>query len=164
MTDTTPRFGRRQVLGCAALFGVAGPLLVACGSDDPGRTTGPAPTPAADDPATPEGSGKGQGSQGLIAAAEVPVGGGVVLTAAGLVVTQPAEGEFKAFSSTCTHQGAQLSAVSNGNILCPLHGSQFSAEDGSNVVGPSGTEAGSVADLDEIAVELVDGQVVRAGP
>ena len=36
--DPTPlevQLGRRRFLGCAALFGVAGPLLVACsGSDD----------------------------------------------------------------------------------------------------------------------------------
>lgn len=164
MTDTSPpRLGRRQLLGCAALFGVAGPILVACGAgaggddgaDDPGGAGGTRQPPRTPDSVTTPGDT-------LVAAADVPVGGGVVLTAAGIVVTQPSEGEFKAFPSRCTHQGAQLSAVSRGRITCPLHGSQFSAEDGSNVVGPSGTEGGSIADLQPIAVEVVDGQVVRA--
>ena len=144
----------RRALGCAALFGVAGPLLVACGDDG-------APAPS--------GSGGGssddarpQSGSALVAAADVPVGGGVVLPEHELVVTQPAEGEFKAFTSVCTHQGAQLGAVSQGRITCPLHGSQFSGEDGSNVAGPNGSEAGSVADLESFAVEVVDGQVVLA--
>lgn len=144
----------RRALGCAALFGVAGPLLVACGDDG--------------SPADGASSGGGSGSSrpesgaGLVAAADVPVGGGVVLPAHELVVTQPTEGEFKAFTSVCTHQGAQLTAVSQGRITCPLHGSQFDVEDGSNVTGPNGSEGGSVADLEAFEVEVVDGQVVLA--
>lgn len=160
MNDSTPHQGpvldRRRVLGCAALFGIAGPLLVACGSDEEPSSTG----------SSTEGSGSasqgGDASTGLIAAADVPVGGGVVLTEQQIVVTQPTEGEFKGFSSVCTHQGQQVGSVGDGKITCPFHGSQFSIEDGENVSGPNGTEAGSVSPLPEIPVEVVKGQVVRA--
>ena len=144
----------RRALGCAALFGVAGPLLVACGDD--GATAPSGSSGGSSDDARPESG------SALVAAADVPVGGGVVLPEHELVVTQPSEGEFKAFTSVCTHQGAQLSSVSQGRITCPLHGSQFAVEDGSNVTGPNGSEGGSVADLESFTVEVVDGQVVLA--
>ena len=144
----------RRALGCAALFGVAGPLLVACGGGDD--------APSAGGSASTSGDARPESGSPLVAAADVPVGGGVILPERELVVTQPTEGEFKAFTSVCTHQGSQLSAVSQGRITCPLHGSQFAAEDGTNVTGPNGSEGGSVADLESFPVEVVDGQVVLA--
>ena len=143
----------RRALGCAAIFGVAGPLLVAC-SDDGGAAPSGGGSSSEDAPR--------ESGAVLVAAADVPVGGGVVLPEQELVVTQPSEGEFKAFTSVCTHQGTQLSGVSQGRITCPLHGSQFAVEDGSNVTGPNGSEGGSVPDLESFAVEVVDGQVVLA--
>lgn len=68
---------------------------------------------------------------------EVPVGGGVVLADAGIVLTQPTAGEFKAFAAICTHQGAALDAVGSDGIECPLHGSRFSIADGSPTRGPA---------------------------
>lgn len=160
MAQETPRGATltRRALGCAALFGVAGPLLVACADDEP---TSPSTSGGSTGSGSPR-SERPEGGVALVAAADVPVGGGVVLPDQELVVTQPTEGEFKAFTSVCTHQGAQLSAVSQGRITCPLHGSQFSGEDGSNVTGPNGSEGGSVADLESFDVEVVDGQVVLA--
>lgn len=92
----------------------------------------------------------------LAAAEEVPVGGGVVISEEGLVLTQPAEGEFKAFTSTCTHQGGALSSVEDGEMICPLHNSHFAIEDGSPVSGPA-TEA-----LAEIPIEVRDGAIFTA--
>jgi Rieske Fe-S protein len=69
--------------------------------------------------------------------ADIPVGGGMVFAADNLVVTQPATGEFKAFSAVCTHVGCLLDKVSNGTIDCPCHGSTFSIRDGSVVTGPA---------------------------
>jgi len=66
-----------------------------------------------------------------VATSEVPVGGGVVLKDADYVVTQPTEGEFKAFSKTCTHKGCPVAKVADGEIQCPCHGSRFSIKDGS---------------------------------
>jgi Rieske Fe-S protein len=54
-----------------------------------------------------------------------------------VVVTQPAAGEFKAFSATCTHQGCAVKSVSEGVINCPCHNSNFSITDGSVQSGPA---------------------------
>ncbi|WP_198671660.1 QcrA and Rieske domain-containing protein, partial [Desertihabitans aurantiacus] len=70
-------------------------------------------------------------------AASVPVGGGVVLEDADYVVTQPTEGEYRAFSKVCTHQGCAVSEVADGQITCFCHGSVFSGTDGSVLQGPA---------------------------
>ncbi|AEV71033.1 Rieske Fe-S protein [Mycolicibacterium rhodesiae NBB3] len=66
--------------------------------------------------------------------ADVPVGSGVIVGE--VVVTQPAAGDFKGFSSTCTHAGCSLNEVADGTINCPCHGSKFNL-DGSVAQGPA---------------------------
>ena len=117
--DTAAGLSRRTVLGGTAALGVGAPLLAACGSDDEGGDV------EAPDAGTV-----------LVPAADVPVGGGVILADDGLVVTQPEEGTFKAFSSKCTHQGCQVTKVSS-TIDCPCHKSKFSITDGSPESGPA---------------------------
>ena len=63
------------------------------------------------------------------------------------MVTQPTEGDFKAFSAVCTHQGCVVSSIQEDEIDCNCHGSRFSIVDGSNTVGPRDTPAGSVRPL-----------------
>ena len=87
---------------------------------------------------------------------EVPVGGGLVLGDKGVVITQPTEGEFKAFSATCTHQQAQLNAVDADGIHCPRHGSVFDAADGSVVGGPA------TSPLPEVAITVEGGNILAA--
>lgn len=87
-------------------------------------------------------------------AADVPVGGGKVYGIAMVVVTQPSAGDFRAFSSICTHWGCQVAAVDNGQIICNCHGSRFSATDGSVVVGPATLPLGPAA------VTVEDGQII----
>jgi Rieske Fe-S protein len=151
------RIQRRRLLGGAAALGVGVPLLAACGSDDARSATTPAPTqsssPSGDEPASePADDSGGQ----LVATADVPVGGGVVLDPEKVVVTQPSEGEFKAFTSVCTHQGCVVAAVADNEIACPCHGSLFSAEDGSVITGPA------TAPLTAIEVKVQGQGVVRA--
>lgn len=67
----------------------------------------------------------------------VPVGGGVIVPAHGVVVTQPVAGTFRAFSSTCTHLGCAVRAVAAGTISCFCHGSRFRITDGSVAGGPA---------------------------
>ena len=67
----------------------------------------------------------------------VPVGGGVVLPALGVVVTQPVEGEFVAFDATCPHRGCLVKSVAAGTIACFCHGSRFRVADGSVAGGPA---------------------------
>ena len=80
----------------------------------------------------------------------------MILTDQKLVVTQPAEGEFKAFTAVCTHQQSALDAVGDDGIACPLHGSRFSITDGSATRGPA-TEP-----LAEVAVTVEGDNVVAA--
>ncbi len=54
-----------------------------------------------------------------------------------MVVTQPEEGEFKAFSAVCTHASCLVSTVSDGTINCPCHGSKFSLTDAAVEAGPA---------------------------
>jgi Rieske Fe-S protein len=68
---------------------------------------------------------------------DVPVGGGKILTAQKIVITQPKAGTFHAFTAICTHQGCIVSTVSGGTIDCPCHGSKYSDVNGSVVNGPA---------------------------
>jgi Rieske Fe-S protein len=97
------------------------------------------PVPAAPSAAPNEAAGTAGGTAaGAIAAvADVPVGGGIVLAAQDLVVTQPVAGTFKGFSATCTHQGCKVKEVAGGTINCPCHGSKFAVADGAPTAGPA---------------------------
>ena len=89
------------------------------------------------------------------------MGGGVVLD--DVIVAQPTEGEFVAFTAVCTHQGGKITTVDDEGVMtCSLHGSQFSIEGGENLRGPNGDPAGSTADLPEVEVTVEGDQVVRA--
>lgn len=113
-----PTLSRRQLiqagLGAAALGGLA-----ACGSN--GGTAAPS-TAAAAPVSSPTSA--------------VPVGGGTIFADAKTVVTQPKAGEFKAFSSICTHASCPVAEVTT-TINCNCHGSKFSLTDGSVVSGPA---------------------------
>jgi Rieske Fe-S protein len=120
---------RRVVLGGVAIIG-AGAVLSACGGGDATSTAAPGTT----EPATSGGSDSGAG---VAKAADVPVGSGIIVASAGAVITQPKAGEFKAFSSTCTHKGCTVAKISGDTITCPCHGSQYSTTDGSVKRGPA---------------------------
>ena len=145
-----PHLDRRHLLGGAAAVGLGCPLLAACGSgsSDAGGS-------GASSSAQPPG-GSGSAGAELVAAADVPVGEGVILAGPKVVVTQPTQGDFKAFSAVCTHMGCIVSQVSDGIISCPCHGSQYSVKDGSVVSGPAPKP------LPAVAVQIKGGEVVRA--
>jgi Rieske Fe-S protein len=103
--------------------------LAGCGSDDGGN--------GADTADTADGGASGAAGAVLAATTEIPQGGGKVFADEGVVVTQPTAGEFKAFSSKCTHQGCAVRDVKDGLIICPCHDSHFSATDGSVKKGPA---------------------------
>jgi Rieske Fe-S protein len=162
MTDPAPAaVGRRVVVLGAGAVGVAG-VLAACGggdddtASDGGATTEAAPPPTETEPAPAETTQAPPpgGATGIVAVVDVPVGGGVVIAAEQVVVTQPTEGEFKAFGSTCTHQGCQVSEVSNGEITCFCHGSRYSIDDGSVTNGPAPEP------LPEVGIAVEGDQVV----
>jgi len=72
-----------------------------------------------------------------VPAAEVPVGGGKILTNANYLVTQPVAGQYKAFTKLCPHSLCPVSSIANGEIVCHCHGSTFSISDGSVIKGPA---------------------------
>lgn len=101
-------------------------VLAACGGKESGSTGSPS-----------SGGESSAAAANSVKTADVPVGGGVVLKEAKVVVTQPQAGQFKAFSAVCTHKQCTVSKVADGTIDCPCHGSEFSAVDGSVVKGPA---------------------------
>ena len=104
---------RRTVLLGSAVVG-AGAVLTACGGV------------------------RAQAAAGVVGpAADVPVGGGVIYPRQKVVVTQPTDQVFKAFSAVCTHAGCLLAEVKPTGLLCRCHGSLFSLTDGSVLVGPA---------------------------
>ncbi len=113
---------RRGMLLGVGLVGVAGTLAACGGSKDSSSS--------ADDK---DGSGSGS----LAKASDIPVGGGKIFTDQKVVVTQPKQGEFKAFSAICTHRGCSVGSVDGGKIHCPCHGSMFNVADGSVARGPA---------------------------
>lgn len=125
----TSAMQRRTVLRGLGVGGVALPLLAACG----GGGDAASPSDTSSSSAGSDGSGGGH----TIATSDVPVGGGKILTAQQVVVTQPTKGDFKAFTAICTHQGCLVTRVQGGEIICPCHGSQFSIKDGSPTSGPA---------------------------
>jgi len=132
MTELTDQTTRRAVLGGVAAVS-AGAFLAACGSDEP---TGSA---SGDADSTSEENGGGDGAAGgaLATTDEIQVGGGAVFQKEKIVVTQPTEGDFKAFTAVCTHQGCTVGSVKGDIIQCNCHGSQYSATDGTVKKGPA---------------------------
>jgi cytochrome b6-f complex iron-sulfur subunit len=61
--------------------------------------------------------------------------------------------EFRALYQVCTHLGCLVRHEENDGFSCPCHGSRF-AKDGELLRSPASR------DMDEFAVEVVDGEVV----
>lgn len=116
---------RRQALTGMAAVGAGLPLLAACGSEDGSGSSGSS-APPLPSPGTK-----------LTTTADVPVGGGQIFGADNVVVTQPEQGTFRAFSATCTHAGCTVNDISDGTIVCPCHLSKFSIDDGHVTAGPA---------------------------
>lgn len=127
---------RRRALTGSAAIAVGVPVLAACGSD---TSTAEDSGGTGDTGSGDSGSGGDGGTKGevLASAADVPVGGCFVVSGAKVVVTQPAKGDFKAFTAVCTHQGCLVESSTEGDIPCPCHSSKFALEDGSPISGPA---------------------------
>jgi Rieske Fe-S protein len=111
---------RRALLASAGLATAALGGLSACGA--PSGSEAPAAA----------------GSAGPVTAktSDIAVGSGTIFAAGQAVITQPTAGQFKAFSSICTHAGCPVANVTD-TINCACHGSKFSITDGSVVNGPA---------------------------
>jgi nitrite reductase/ring-hydroxylating ferredoxin subunit len=134
---------RRGVLAGSAVA-VVGAVTgwIAARHDRPRPSAGRATTPS--NPATP-----------LAHLADIPSGGGLVLSGQPFVLTRAGD-QVRGFSSTCTHQGCTVSDVKDGRISCPCHGSQFDATTGAVVTGPATTP------LAQVPVVVRNGEVFPA--
>ena len=89
------------------------------------------------------GGGTTGGGNSAITAktSEIPIGGGKIFVNKDLnqhaVITQPTEGEFKAFTSICTHAQCDVADVTSTINCTACHGSKFSITDGSVVNQPA---------------------------
>lgn len=117
-------FSRRATLITGAV--ASGALLASCTEGDSSVTA-------------PEGTVE------VGSASAVGVGKAVRLThgSTTVIVSQPSSGEYKAFSTVCTHQGCQVQVQDSNRIVCPCHGSEFAVADGSVVQGPAETPLAS---------------------
>lgn len=119
-------------------MGLGLPLLAACGGgSDSAADPGPSASAGTD----------------LGAASDIPVGGGTIFPDEKVVVTQPTQGDFKAFSAVCTHAGCPVATVADGTIQCPCHGSRFSIEDGAVEDGPAPDP------LPAVPIRVKDGEI-----
>lgn len=135
MSDTTDQQATHGGIDRRTLFkqvGVAGAgvasvlILSACGGAEEAVSK-----------ATGAAGSASDAIKNAIRTADIPVGGGKVFPDLGVVVTQPEQGVFKAFSSVCTHQGNPIGSVSEGTINCPSHGSKFDIATGAVKNGPA---------------------------
>ncbi|MFI1012200.1 Rieske (2Fe-2S) protein [Streptomyces sp. NPDC020965] len=133
---------RRTVLKGVALAGAAGLGAAACSTDS---KLGRAKDPVLDKPVD------------LGAADAVPVGGARLYREQRVVVSCPAEGEYKAFLAQCTHAGCPLDKVEELEGNCPCHGSRFDVTTGKVLVGPA------TVPLHEVPITAKAGKLV-AGP
>jgi Rieske Fe-S protein len=151
MTTSHVRATSRRTLLAGACAACAA-ALAGCARYDSnnGGIAGGAPAQGA----APAQSGAGSSALGtaspnapavLASTADIPVGGGKILTDQKIVITQPHAGSFDAFTAVCTHQGCLVATVSGGTINCPCHGSKFSIANGSVVNGPAASPLAAVS-------------------
>jgi Rieske Fe-S protein len=139
---------RRTVLACAGAACAA--VLTGCstynsnsGGVNAPQGSQPAETDSAS-AASASGAAGGNAPAALASTSQVPVGGGTILTAKKIVITQPQSGTFKAFTAVCTHAGCTVGSVSGGTINCPCHGSRFNIANGAVVNGPAASPLAAI--------------------
>ncbi|MDC0770604.1 Rieske (2Fe-2S) protein [Streptomyces sp. HD] len=125
---------RRSVVAAVGAAGLA-VALTACGSED--DASGSSTEQGAAGGGATSAAGGGAGGTALAKTADIPQGSGKVFSDQKVVVSQPAAGDFKAFSTICTHRDCPMIDLKEDTLSCSCHGSQFSVLDGSVKKGPA---------------------------
>jgi Rieske Fe-S protein len=129
---SVPELSRRSALrGVAVVAAAAVAGFVAARGSGLANARGRTAAANAYGPAT------GASDKPVASLADVPVGGGIILDAASIVLTRDANGSVHGLSAICTHQGCTVSSVKDGVITCPCHGSTFNAGTGAPIAGPA---------------------------
>lgn len=131
---------RRKLLGSAAVIGGALPLLAACGDggdSDPSGSESRSDGEPAGDEGTEDGAPDQRDAGVTVRISDVPVGRGTILKDEKIVVTQPKEGEFRAFSAICTHNQCVVSEITEQAIICHCHESHYDLSTGEVLEGPA---------------------------
>ena len=155
--------GGATVFGACAADGetTAPPASTGPTSSAPASSAPPSPSPSASTSPTPKKSATKKAAKApkgpSVAAAKVPVGGGVILDDADYVITQPEKGSYKAFTKICTHRQCKVMSVSDGTINCDCHGSKFDIADGSVANPPANSP------LEEFKTTVFDDDVYVTG-
>lgn len=144
------RPGRRAVLLGAGAGGVI--CIAAACSSAHGQAAVRAGTGSA--AASPAASAIPSSGSVLAAVADVPVGGGLVVS--GVLIVQPVAGTFKAYDASCPHKGVRVSAPVNGVSTCPAHHSTFAIADGARLSGPA------LKGLAELAIKTDEKEITLA--
>jgi nitrite reductase/ring-hydroxylating ferredoxin subunit len=130
-----PAPSRRAVVAGLGAAGLA-VALTACGSDD--DASGSSADPGAGGSSADPGAGQSAGAGTALAkTSDIPEGGGKVFSDEKVVVSQPTAGDYKAFSTICTHRDCPMTDLKEDVLSCSCHGSQFSITDGSVKKGPA---------------------------
>ena len=115
--------------------------LAACAAEpEPAETTQPSAT-------VEEAPEELAGEVLLGSTADVIVGSGakfMVDESLTILVTQPKEGVFRAFSAKCTHAGCIVTGIRDDEIACGCHGARFNPDSGEPVAGPAKSPLGKI--------------------
>ncbi|WP_405672755.1 Rieske (2Fe-2S) protein [Streptomyces sp. NBC_01530] len=130
---------RRTVIAAVGAAGLA-VALTACGSDDgssDSANTQAGANASGGDSGAGGNASSGSGGTALAKTSDIPEGGGKVFSDHQVVVSQPKAGEFKAFTTICTHRQCPMTDLQDDILVCACHGSRFSVIDGSVKHGPA---------------------------
>lgn len=142
--NLSPTFSRRTALGLGAA-GAAGVALTLAGCSALGENS----TATATGPLKPGAK--------IAPISDIPLKAGRNYTIDGvdIVVTQPTEGEFRCFSSICTHEGCKVGCRQD-EIVCDCHKAIYNIATGEVEDGPAPTG------LPEYPIVVTDGVIFSA--
>jgi Rieske Fe-S protein len=71
------------------------------------------------------------------------------------ILVKSSEG-LKVFSNLCTHAGCKINRETNGQLICPCHGSRYEAATGKVLQGPAGLSLPLIA----FSTDLKTGEII----